>query len=339
MMAGSNESIFLHPRPGRYIDMHLSKITPKEHSRFLTFSREAWASLRASTPLTLSEERLNALRSLNDRIDLNEVEQVYLPLSRLLNLYVAAAQKLHTATSTFLGHHTAQVPYIIGIAGSVAVGKSTTARLLQALLSDWPSRPRVDLITTDGFLYPNRVLLERDLMQRKGFPQSYNQRRLLQFMLDVKAGKPEVNAPIYSHLIYDIIPDRVQTISQPDILIVEGLNVLQARRPTGRSAQRLFISDFFDFSIYVDAEECDVEQWYVERFLTLRETAFRDPSSFFTRYARLSEQEAIATARDIWQQINGLNLRENIRPTRERAHLILRKGRRHAVEEVRLRKI
>lgn len=319
--------------------MTVSASTDQELSRFLTFTRDEWAKLRDNTPLTLSEERLNELRSLNDRVDLREVEQIYLPLSRLLNLYVGAIQKLHTATSTFLGHSTAQVPYVIGIAGSVAVGKSTTARLLQALLSDWPSRPRVDLITTDGFLYPNRVLLERNLLHRKGFPQSYDQRRLLRFMADVKAGKPLVTAPIYSHLIYDIVPDRVQTIHQPDIIIVEGLNVLQARRPNGRSAQRLFVSDFFDFSIYVDADERIVEQWYIERFLTLRETAFRDPSSYFTRYANLSEQEAILTARDIWRQINGLNLHENILPTRERAHLILRKGLAHAVEEVRLRKL
>ncbi|GCE48114.1 pantothenate kinase [Thermosporothrix hazakensis] len=311
-----------------------------ELSRFIVFSREEWAQRRANTPLTLSEERLNALRSLNDRISLAEVEHVYLPLSRLLNLYVGAVQKLHAATSTFLGHTTAQVPYVIGIAGSVAVGKSTTARLLQALLSDWPSRPHVELVTTDGFLYPNRILEERGLMNKKGFPESYDQRRLLRFMADVKSGMEEVTAPIYSHLTYDIVPDQMQVIRRPDILIVEGLNVLQSgKKGRSRKGPRFFVSDFFDFSIYVDADEAHIEQWYIERFLTLRETAFRDPSSFFRHFTQLSLEESIHTARSIWQEINGLNLRENILPTRERAHLILKKGANHLVQEVWLRKL
>jgi type I pantothenate kinase len=307
-------------------------------SRYITFSREAWAQRRANMPLTLSEERIATLRSVNDRISLKDVEQIYLPLSRLLNLYVAATQRLHAATSTFLGDTTAQVPYLIGLAGSVCVGKSTTARLLQVLLSDWPSRPRVELITTDGFLYPNRLLQERGLMTRKGFPESYDLRRLVRFLADVKAGKPQVSAPVYSHLIYDIVPDQQQIIQQPNILIVEGLNILQGKEHA-RQGQHHFVSDFLDFTIYVDANEHDIEQWYIERFLTFRETAFRDPSSFFTRFAQLSVEEAIQTARGIWHEINGPNLHENILPTRERAHLILKKGADHFIQEIRLRKL
>lgn len=307
-------------------------------SRYLIFSREEWMQRRTNMPLTLSEERLAALCSLNDRISLNEVEHIYLPLSRLLNLYVAATQKLHVATSTFLGDITARVPYLIGLAGSVCVGKSTTARLLQTLIADWPSHPRVDLITTDGFLYPNRRLQEHNLMTRKGFPESYDQRRLVRFLADVKAGRSEVSAPVYSHMTYDIVPDQQQIIRQPDILIVEGLNILQGKEHA-HQGQRLFVSDFFDFTIYVDANENDIEQWYIERFLTLCETAFRNPSSFFTRYAQLSTEEAVQTARGIWHEINGPNLHENIQPTRERAHLILKKGENHLVQEIRLRKL
>lgn len=308
-------------------------------SRYISFTGEAWGKLRASTPMTLSEERLARLRGLNERVSLYEVEQIYLPLSRLLNLYVGATQNLHAASAKFLGNPDAKVPYIIGIAGSVAVGKSTTARILQALLSDWPTHPHVDLVTTDGFLYPNRILIERGLMQRKGFPESYDQRRLLQFLQDVKSGMPEVFAPMYSHLTYDILPDAVQVVRQPDILILEGLNVLQTRSGLPGKPLRLFVSDFFDFSLYVDAEEMDIERWYIERFLTLRETAFRESASYFHRYAQLTVEEAIETAQGIWSRINGLNLRENILPTRERAHLILRKGPDHAVQEVRLRKL
>jgi type I pantothenate kinase len=326
---------------GKGVDMQYDS-SSREHdgfSRYLVFSRQQWAQLRGTTPLTLSEERLLSLRSLSDRLSLQEVEQIYLPLSRLFHLYMAAVQHLHTATATFLGHTAAQVPYVIGIAGSVAVGKSTTARLLQALLSDWPSRPRVELVTTDGFLYPNRLLEEPGLMQRKGFPQSYDLRCLVRFLADIKAGEPEVSAPVNSHLTYDIVPKHMQVIHRPDILIVEGLNILQTGDGHRRKQHHRFVSDFFDFTVYVDAQEADIEQWYIERFLLLRETAFRDPSSYFSRYARLSVEEAVATARSIWQQINGPNLRDNILPTRERAHLILQKGHDHSIQEIRLRKL
>jgi type I pantothenate kinase len=302
-------------------------------SPFVDFSRAEWARLRASTPLTLTDADLTTLRGINERIDLEEVAAVYLPLSRLLNLHVAAAQALHQTTDTFLGTPPERVPYVIGIAGSVAVGKSTTARILQALLARWPSHPRVDLVTTDSFLYPNRVLEERGILNRKGFPESYDQRALVQFVADVKAGAAEVEAPVYSHLTYDLIPDQRVLVTHPDVLIVEGLNVLHA------GGGRLFVSDYFDFSIYVDALEADVEKWYEERFLTLRQTAFRDPTSYFRRFAQLSETDAIATAHQIWAEINGVNLRENILPTRERARLILEKGPDHLVRSVRLRKL
>ena len=308
-------------------------------SRYLVFSREEWAQLRDNTPLTLSEESLKALRSLNDPISLQEVEHIYLPLSRLLQLYIAAVQKLYTVTSTFLGSASAEVPYMIGIAGSVAVGKSTTARLLQVLLSNWLSSPKVELITTDGFLFPNRILEERGLMKRKGFPESYDLRRLVHFLADIKSGVPEVSVPIYSHLSYDIVPDQARVIRQPAILIVEGLNILQTGDGHLRKQHRFFVSDFIDYTIYLDAEEADIEQWYIERFLTLCQTAFRDPSSYFTRFANLSTEEAIATARSIWQEINSLNLRENILPSRERAHLILYKGKDYSIQQVKLRKL
>ncbi len=301
-------------------------------SRFIEFNRAEWARLRDSTPLPLSEAQLRGLVGINERVSLDEVEDIYLPLSRLLNLYVGATQTLHEATATFIGSST-RVPYVIGVAGSVAVGKSTTSRILQALLARWPSHPKVDLITTDGFLLPQPLLQSRSLMRRKGFPESYDVRRLLQFMADVKAGEPEVSAPVYSHLLYDIVADEFQVVRQPDIIIVEGLNVLQTG--SGRTG---FVSDFFDFSIYVDANEGDIEQWYVERFLTLRETVFQNPSSYFHRYAALTRDEAKEMARTLWQTINLVNLRENVLPTRERAHLILEKGRDHAIRRVKLRK-
>ncbi len=308
-----------------------------ELSRFLTFDRAAWARLRDSTPLTLSERDLEAVRGLNDALSMDEVVQIYLPLSRLLNLYVHASQGLYRATQTFLGNDAAQVPFIIGLAGSVAVGKSTTARILQALLSRWPNHPSVDLVTTDGFLFPNAVLESRGLMKRKGFPESYNRARLVRFLADVKAGVPEAHAPVYSHQRYDIVPGAQQTVRQPDIVIVEGLNVLQA--PAQRDADQLFASDFFDFSIYVDAEARDIEQWYVARFLRLVETVFKDEDSYFHRYASLDEREARETAGRIWAEINAPNLRENIQPTRLRAHLILTKGARHLVEQIQLRRV
>lgn len=306
-------------------------------SPYITFDRETWAGLRAATPLTLSEDDVADLQGINERLSLDEVVEVYLPLSRLLNLYVAAAQQLHQVTDTFLGQPAAKVPYVIGIAGSVAVGKSTTARILQALLSRWPNHPVVDLVTTDGFLFPNAELEARGLMARKGFPESYDVRRLLQFVADVKAGMPEVRAPVYSHETYDITDDEL-VVRQPDVMIIEGLNVLQTPSGTVRSS-RLFVSDYFDFSIYVDADEADVVQWYVERFMTLRETVFRNERSFFHHYAALSDDEAVAMARSIWDGINGPNLIENILPTRDRATLVLHKRADHRVDEVRLRKL
>ena len=308
-------------------------------SRFVEFSRAEWARLRAATPLPLTEPQLTGLVSLNERISLDEVADIYLPLSRLLNLYVSATQNLRNATTTFLGGERSHVPFVIGVAGSVAVGKSTASRLLQALLSRWPSHPKVDLITTDGFLMPLATLEARGLIHRKGFPESYDVRRLVHFMAELKSGVPEVQAPVYSHLRYDIAPGEVQYVRNPDIVIVEGLNVLQTGSGRAGKPLPLFVSDFFDFSIYVDAGENDIEQWYVERFQKLRETVFQNTSSYFHRYARLTHAESIETARRLWTSINLVNLRENIVPTRERAHLILAKGRDHAVRRVRLRKL
>ncbi len=303
-------------------------------SRFMTFSREEWAVLRAATPMTLREDDLVKLRGINEQIDLDEVAKIYLPLSRLLNLYVSASQDLARVSSTFLGSMAPRVPYVIGVAGSVAVGKSTFARILQALLARWPDHPKVDLVTTDGFLFPNRVLLERGLMERKGFPESYDTRRLISFVRDLKSGAPEVRAPVYSHVTYDIVADEEIIVQQPDIVILEGLNVLQV----GSSAAE-FVSDYFDYSIYIDADEADIRQWYVQRFFALRETVFQDPNSFFPHFAHLTDAEAEATAVGIWNSINGLNLRENIAPTKNRASLILRKDADHRVTEVKLRKL
>jgi type I pantothenate kinase len=302
--------------------------------RYLHFDREDWASLRAATPMTLGEPELAGLQGINERIDLDEVAAVYLPLSRLLNLYVSATMDLHRVSATFLGTIAPKVPYVIGVAGSVAVGKSTFSRILQALLARWPDHPKVDLVTTDGFLHPNEVLAERGIMNRKGFPESYDTRRLLEFLRDVKSGVAEVHAPVYSHVVYDIVEGATVAVHQPDILILEGLNVLQV----GTDGSE-FVSDYFDFSIYVDAEEADIEEWYVERFLTLRESVFKDPESFFRHYADLSVDEAVATARGIWAGINGLNLRENIAPTRDRASLVLHKAADHRVTQVELRRL
>jgi type I pantothenate kinase len=306
-------------------------------TRFTTIGRDDWAALRAATPMTLREADLDKLRGINERIDLDEVTAIYLPLSRLLNLYVSASQDLARVSSTFLGTIAPRVPYVIGVAGSVAVGKSTFARILQALLARWPDHPRVDLVTTDGFLYPNEVLIERGLMQRKGFPESYDTRRLLAFLRDLKSGSA-ARAPVYSHVVYDIVPGEEIVVRQPDIVILEGLNVLQVGSPSGATANE-FVSDYFDFSIYLDADEADVRAWYVERFLTLRKTVFQDPRSYFRHFADLSEDEAVGTAEAIWEEINGRNLQENIAPTRERASLILRKEADHRVSEVRLHKL
>lgn len=302
---------------------------------YLTFSREEWARLRLSTPLTLTQDDLNVLKGLNEELSLQEVADIYLPLSRLLNLYVAKAQELFQISDLFLGKPVDKVPFVLAIAGSVAVGKSTTARILQALLSRWPNHPRVDLVTTDGFLLPNAVLEKRKLMSRKGFPESYDQRTLLEFMVDIKSGKSEVRAPVYSHMTYDIVPDEFVTVNKPDILILEGLNVLQ--RSDG--ASRVYISDFFDFSIYVDAAETDLESWYVQRFLKLRETAFTKAESFFRHFAELPEDEARTTAVDIWRSINLVNLKENVEPTKYRANLILTKAKNHSVSSVELRRL
>jgi type I pantothenate kinase len=323
--------------PGAFIERRQAPREPAL-SRFLTFSRAEWAPLRASTPLTLSDADLIALRGLNDVLSMEDVVEIYLPLSRLLSLYVLGTRALHGATSTFLGDHSAKTPFIIGLAGSVAVGKSTTARILQALLSRWPDHPRVDLITTDGFLLPNRVLEERGLMQRKGFPESYDRGRLVRFLADVKSGAAEVQAPVYSHVRYDIVPGKVQTVSRPDIVIVEGLNVLQAPPAVGAEMQ-LFASDFFDFTIYVDADETIIEGWYVQRFMKLRATVFQDPDAYFHRYAALTDAEARETAHTIWREINGRNLRENILTTRARAQLVLVKGAEHRVHSVHLRRV
>jgi type I pantothenate kinase len=308
-------------------------------SPYRIFSRAEWASLRADTPMTLRHEEVTRLRSLHDRLDMAEIEDIYLPLSRLLSLYVAATQRLFRAQQRFLATGDAETPYVIGVAGSVAVGKSTTARVLQALLARWPHVPKVDLVTTDGFLYPNAVLAREGLMERKGFPESYDLPALLRFLSDIKAGGRPVRAPVYSHLVYDVIPNRWIEIDRPDILIVEGLNVLQTGRLPRDGKAIPFVSDFFDFAVYLDADEDVLEKWYVERFLTLREGAFRDPKSYFHRYAGLSDEEAAGTATSIWTRINLVNLHENILPTRPRADLILTKGETHEVRQVALRKL
>jgi len=313
--------------------------TPRVIAPHRFFTRSEWARLRADTPLTLTQEDLLRLQSLNDPISLDDVTQIYLPLSRLLSLYVAATQGLHDATRTFLQIQDGVTPFIIGLAGSVAVGKSTTGRVLRALLQKWPNTPKVDLIATDGFLLPNKVLREQGMMERKGFPESYDRVALSAFLADIKAGKPRVTAPVYSHLAYDIVPGETITIDRPDILILEGLNVLQTSKPPRDGRVIPFVSDFFDFSIYLDADEAVIQRWYVERFLRLRETAFQDPESYFHRYAFVEDAEAERIATGLWNRINLPNLRENIIPTRPRAALILRKGSDHHIEEVALRRI
>ncbi|GGA37547.1 type I pantothenate kinase [Pelagibacterium lentulum] len=306
---------------------------------YLSFTMAEWARLRADEPMTLDADDIEHLRALNDPISLAEAEQVYLPLTRLLSFYVEAIQGIHFASTRFLGHNGAKVPFIIGVAGSVAVGKSTTARILRALLRRWPSSPKVDLITTDGFLHPNAVLAERGLMERKGFPESYNRAAFVEFLAAIKSGKRSVAAPTYSHLVYDVLQDEQVVIDNPDILIVEGLNILQPGDLPRTGKPIVFASDFIDFSVYIDADEDVLLDWYVDRFMKLRETAFRDPKSFFRRFSELSEQEAAEMATRIWNTINLPNLMENILPTRGRADLILKKGADHAIHEVALRKV
>lgn len=308
------------------------------YTPYLHFYRADWAKLKDDQLLHLLGNDIDSLRALNEPLTEEEIIQIYLPLSRLLTFYISATQELYSVTDKFLHTSIIKVPFIIGIAGSVAVGKSTTARVLKRLLSLWPAHPKVELVTTDGFLYPNKILEQKGILNRKGFPESYDARKLIRFLADLKSGKPKVAAPVYSHLYYDVLKGEEYWIEHPDIVIIEGINVLQAGRPTDKTF-RVFVSDFFDFSIYVDAEAPHIEQWYVDRFETLKETAFKDPNSYFHRFAGLSTKESKDMAKKIWHEINEPNLMENILPTRNRATLILKKGPDHFVEEVWLRKL
>jgi type I pantothenate kinase len=314
-------------RPGQVVSLPVP-------ARYECFDRDEWAKLRAATPLTLDNADLARLSGINENVDVDEVVAVYLPLSRLLNLHVRATMDLHETTSTFLGKLAPKVPYVIGVAGSVAVGKSTFSRILQTLLARWPDHPRVELVTTDGFLYPNETLEARGIMHRKGFPESYDARALLSFLHDLKSGAPVVTAPVYSHVGYDIVAGEELAVTGPDILILEGLNLLQV----GTQATS-FVSDYFDFSIYIDADEADIEDWYVDRFLTLRASVFQNPESYFAHYADLDDAEAVSTAQAIWESINRPNLRDHIEPTRERATLVMHKASDHRVDQIRLRKL
>jgi type I pantothenate kinase len=310
----------------------------KDYSPYMQIGRDVWATLKDDGILDLLDKDIDSMRALNEPLTMEEITQIYLPLSRLLNFYVVAAQELYAVTDKFLHARITKVPFIIGIAGSVAVGKSTTARVLRRLLSLWPGHPRVELVTTDGFLYPNKVLEQRGILNRKGFPESYDTRKLIHFLADLKSGRPRVEAPSYSHLYYDVLEGNATVVESPDIVILEGINVLQAGRQTDKGA-RAFVSDFFDFSIYVDADARHIERWYIERFETLKETAFMNPDSYFHRYANLSRDQSTAVARKIWKEINEPNLERNILPTRNRAKLILKKGQDHFVKEVWLRKL
>ncbi|NEU29680.1 type I pantothenate kinase [bacterium LRH843] len=315
-----------------------TKITDAPLSAYTLFSREEWAKLsETTTDLLTVSERLE-LEGIYDTISADEVSEIYLPLSKLLHMHMTQSVTLHQNVNQFLRKKIKKVPFVIGVAGSVSVGKSTTARLIQALASRWSNNPKVELVTTDGFLHPNAILEERGLMKRKGFPESYDISRLIRFLIELKSGVPYIETPVYSHLSYDILPDQVQTIEAPDVVIVEGINVLQVNKKNRRIPQ-VFVSDFFDFSIYVDAEEKDILTWYIERFKLLRNTAFQQPESFFHQYRHLSDSEAVAFATDIWKTINGVNLEKNIRPTRHRADLILKKETGHRVSEVRLKKM
>ncbi len=319
----------------------MDQLAPTEmYSPYRFFTAAEWATFRADTPLTLTEDEVRRLRSMNDPIDLGEVRRIYLSLSRLLSAHVESSQLLFRQRQAFFNATNARkTPFIIGIAGSVAVGKSTTARILKELLQRWPSSPKVDLVTTDGFLWPNEVLRSQNMMDRKGFPDSYDVGALLRFLSGIKSGQPGVRAPLYSHLTYDVLPGAFVTVDRPDILIFEGINVLQTRELPKDGKYVPFVSDFFDFSIYIDADEELIHRWYIDRFMRLRDTAFRDPSSFFHRYASLSKTAALAIAESLWANINLKNLHENILPTRPRADLVLKKGADHLIEEVALRKL